>query len=261
MTSPEVSDGASLLAQRLARQLLTGAPFADPAAAVSWLGAVQSQLFAGAAWAVSQRCEGVTETDFRASFDSGAIIRTHLLRPTWHFVAPQDLRWMLALSAPQVHATSAFYYRKGGLDDELFRRSADVIADALQDEEYLTRIELAEALARRGIAAEGNRLAYIVMWCELEALICSGPMRGRQHTYALVEERVPRSLIRSRDWSLAELARRYFTSHATAQIRDFAWWAGLRISVRQEGCETGWPGNPGDQDQRRFLLHRSGPSA
>ena len=228
----------SLGAQRSLRQRLDGPFFDTPAEAVSWFGAVQAQLFAGSAWAIGQRCEGLDETSFRQAFDDGAILRTHVLRPTWHLVAPADLRWMLALTAPQVHATSDFYYRKAGLDDATFQRCADVIADALEDESHLTRQELAAALARRGIEAEGNRLAYIVMWCELEALICSGPMRGRQHTYALVDERVPATANRSRDWGLAELARRYFTSHGPALLRDFAWWAGLRITVARKGVKT-----------------------
>ncbi len=164
-------------------------------------------------------------------------MRTHILRPTWHLVAPADPQWMQALTAPQVHRASAFYYRKAGLDDAVFQRCADVISSALEDGEYLTRAEIAAVLERSGIAAEGNRLAYIVMWCELEALICSGPMRGRQHTYALVAERIAdeggvRGL--ERDAALAELARRYFTSHGPAQMRDFAWWSGLRITEARQ---------------------------
>jgi hypothetical protein len=232
---PSAATGSSIAARRLRNQRLTGEGFADPASAVSWLGAVQSQLFAGGAWAIGQRCVDLDDAGFRAAFDSGAVLRTHVLRPTWHFVAPADLRWMLALTSPQVHAASALYYRKGGLDDDLFRRCADVIVEALDGDRHLTRAELADELGRHGIPAEGNRLAYIVMWCELEAIICSGPMRGRQHTYALVDDRIAPGPRRSADWSLGELARRYFTSHGPAQLRDFAWWSGLRISVARKG--------------------------
>ncbi len=224
--------------QRLRRQRLAGSGFADPVEAVGWFGAVQSQLFAASAWGIGQRCADVDDAGFRAAFDSGAIVRTHVLRPTWHLVAPADLQWMQALTAPQVHRSSAFYYRKAGLDDALFHRCAEVISAALQGGQYLTRTELAAVLERSGIAAEGNRLAYIVMWCELEAMICSGPMRGRQHTYALVDERVAGSSpIHDREGALAELARRYFTSHGPAQIRDFAWWSGLRVTEARQAVK------------------------
>ena len=224
--------------ERSCRQRLDGPFFDSPLEAVSWFGAVQAQHFAGASWAIGQRCADLDEAGFRQAFDDGAILRTHVLRPTWHLVAPADLRWMLALSAPQVHATSDFYYRKAGLDGATFQRCADVIVEALEAGDYRTRKELAAALADRGIQADGNRLAYIVMWCELEAIICSGPIRGRQHTYALVNERVPAVPNRSLDWGLAELARRYFTSHGPAQLRDFAWWAGLRITAARKGVKT-----------------------
>lgn len=202
---------------------------------VSWFGAVQSQLFAGGAWGIGQRCIDLDEPGFRAAFDAGAILRTHVLRPTWHFVTPADLRWMQQLTAPAVQAANALYYRRGGLDDALFHRCAEIVYGGLEGGLHLTRAEIAELLARKGIDAAGNRLAYIVMWCELEALICSGPMRGRQHTYALVDERTSGSsqdidAVHDREGALAELARRYFTSHGPALIRDFAWWSGLRIT-------------------------------
>ncbi|MCW2545928.1 MAG: hypothetical protein JWN96_388, partial [Mycobacterium sp.] len=214
----------ALLAERLRRQRLTGEPFPDSLAAVSWFGAVQSQDFAAALWGIGQRCADTNDASIRRLFDHGAILRTHVLRPTWHFVAPADLRWMLALTAPRVHVKNGPYYRRHDLDDKQLHRAADVITAALAGTQ-LTRTELAAELARKGIDTEGLRLTLIVMWCELEALICSGAMRGKQHTYALVDERVAEAPERETDDALGELATRYFASHGPATLTDFVWWS------------------------------------
>ncbi|HEX4018100.1 MAG TPA: winged helix DNA-binding domain-containing protein [Frankiaceae bacterium] len=205
-----------------------GEPFADPVAAVGWFGAVQSQEFAGSAWAVGQRCAGLDEAGFRAAFDAGSLLRTHVLRPTWHLVAPADLRWMQALTAPRVHAANAAYYRRSELDPATLARSGDLIGSALAGGPHLTRKELGAALAEGGVEpGDAMRLGLVMMWCELEALVCSGAMRGRQHTYALVDERIPVAATREPDDAIGELARRYFASHGPANVADFAWWSGL----------------------------------
>ena len=191
---------------------------------------MQSQDFAGSAWGIAQRCADLDEVGFRAAFDSGALVRTHVLRPTWHLVAPADLRWMQALTARRVHAANAPYHRRTELDPATLSRAADLIAGALTGGRQLTRAELASALAAGGVPASGLRLGLIVMWCELEALICSGAMRGRQHTYALVDERIPPAPALEPDEALGELALRYFGSHGPANVADFAWWSGLTKS-------------------------------
>jgi hypothetical protein len=189
---------------------------------------VQSQEFAGSAWAVGQRCAGVDEAAFRRAFDDGRIVRTHVLRPTWHLVSPADLRWMQTLTAPRVHAANATYYRRSELDAATLTRSADLICRSLAGGRQLTRKELRDVLSAGGVEpGDTLRLSLIAMWCELEALICSGAMRGKQHTYALVEDRAPAAPVRGRDEALGELARRYFASHGPADIADFAWWSGL----------------------------------
>jgi hypothetical protein len=158
------------------------------------------------------------------------LVRTHVLRPTWHLVAPDDLRWMQALTARRVHAANAPYYQRNELDPATRERCAELIAAALTAGRHLTRAELGGVLAAGGVAAAGQRLGLIMMWCELEALVCSGAMRGRQHTYALVDERIPMTAARAPlepDEALGELARRYFASHGPAGVADFAWWSGL----------------------------------
>jgi len=207
------------------------APFADAADVVGWFGALQSQNYHPAKWAVAQRLgPGVTDADLDRAFDDGVILRTHVLRPTWHFVAPADLCRLLELTAPRVHALNAYAYRRFELDGPLLRRSTDLIADAVADGNHLTRTEIAALLVRHGIAAEQRRqfrLGYILIHAELERMICSGPLRGKQHTYALLEERVPRAASMEREAALAELVRRFFTSHGPATAKDLSWWSSL----------------------------------
>jgi hypothetical protein len=225
----------SISQQRLRTQRLIGPQFRRPAAAVAWFGAVQAQDFAGAKWALGQRVAGATDASVEQAFARAELIRTHVLRPTWHFVVPADLRWLLALSAPRVHAAGASYHRQHGLDATTFRRCHAVLGKALEGGQQLTRVELAQALARAGVRADGPRLGYIMMHAELEALICSGPRRGKQFTYALVDERVPPAPPRPRDEALAELTLRYFTSHGPAQVGDCAGWSSLTLADIRRG--------------------------
>jgi hypothetical protein len=217
-----------LLSLRLANQHLAGPLLNDPTRLVAHLGAVQSQDYAGAKWALGQRLREATDGTLELAFAAGAILRTHVLRPTWHFVAPADIRWLLALSAPRVKAALAYYDRTLGLDEAVFARSNGALARALEGGKHLTRAELHAALRRAGIAADaGQALGHLVMHAELDAVVCSGPRRGKQVTYALLDERVPPGPRLDRDQALAELTARYFTSHGPATVRDCAWWSGL----------------------------------
>src|SRR4029079_18605385 len=99
--------------RRLFNQRLTHAPFTDPAEVVRWLGAVQSQDYLFAKWSLAQRMDGDSTTDraIERSFDAGDFLRTHVMRPTWFFVPPEDIRWMLTLTAPRVHQLNKPYVR------------------------------------------------------------------------------------------------------------------------------------------------------
>ena len=227
----------AIVARRLHNQKLAGSELGRPADVIAWLGAAQAQDYAAATWAIGLRARAVTSADVEQAFTDGRILRTHVLRPTWHFVTPEDIRWMLALTGPRVHAGNAFYYRKLGLDRALFARSRRALERALQGGRQLTRAELAAALQRTGIVAKGLRLAYLMMYAELDALICSGARRDKQFTYALLDERVPPAASGRDDEALAELTRRYFTSRGPATVRDFAWWSGLTTRDITAGIE------------------------
>lgn len=233
---PSVSS-ATIGLQRLAQQRLTEQPLSTPSEVVSWLGAVQSQEYLGAIWSLAMRMRGATDAVIERAFTEGNILRTHVLRPTWHFVTPEDIRWMLDLTVPRVKGMVAYYDRQLGLDDAFFARSNAVVAQALAGGTHLTRAQLGTALAEADIAAEGQRLGLIVMHAELDAIICSGPRRGKQFTYALLAERAPQAHTLPRDEALSELTRRYFTSHGPATARDFSWWSGLTLADARAGLE------------------------
>jgi hypothetical protein len=226
---------------RLRNQRLVGEPFTTPEEVVRWLGAVQAQDYAGAKWAVAQRVVDCSDAVVEQACRDGRILRTHLLRPTWHFVLPEDIRWMLALTAPQVRARMAYYDRQLGLDDRVFRRSQAVIARALAGGQARTRDELGQTLTAAGIEASGQRLGQIMMRAELDALVASGPRQGKRSTYALLDERAPRGRTLGRDEALAALAGRYFASHGPAQPGDFAWWSGLTVGDARRGIEAASP--------------------
>lgn len=218
-----------LLHDRLRRQRLVGTTFTTPAEVVGWMGAVQAQEYAVAGWALALRARGLTSAAVEGALADGTIVRTHVLRPTWHFVAPGDLRWMLALTGPRIRRLMRSYDARLELTDRVYGRARDVVGRALEGGRTLTRVELGAALARARIVASGQRLAHLMMDAELAAVVCSGPQRGHQFTYALVDERVPSAPTLDRDEALAALAVRYFRSHGPATIRDFSWWSGLTI--------------------------------
>ena len=227
--------------QRLHNERLIGPPFPKPEDVVQWLGAVQAQDYAGAKWAIGQRVKNCLDAAVEQAYVDGRILRTHVMRPTWHFVMPADIRWMLQLTAPRVKKAMAYYDRKLELDDTVFRRANAAITRALQGGKHRTRTELGRVLEEAGITAGGQRLGYIIMGAELDALICSGVLRGKQHTYALLDDRAPRARTRARDEALAELTKRYFSSHGPALVQDFAWWAGLNVADARSGIEMAKP--------------------
>ncbi len=228
-------DARAILAHRLSHQRLAGEPFATPEAAVRFLVAVQSQDEAGARWSLGQRAAGATDASVAAARDAGTILRTHVLRPTWHFVLPEDIRWLLDLTAPRVLLRNGAMERKLGIDAEIVACSQGIFADALRDGAYRTRADLATLLGAAGIPAEGQRLAYIVMRAELDGLICSGPSRGNRQTYALLDERAPHARRLGREDALAELTRRFFDGHGPATLKDFVTWSGLAVAAAKQG--------------------------
>jgi winged helix DNA-binding protein len=254
-----------VLSRRLATQRLTGDAPSTAAEVVRVLGCVQSQEYGHALWSLGMRTSGLTVADVQAEFDSGSFLRTHILRPTWHFVPAEDIRWILQVTAPRIQKLNQTVYRQHGLDPATLERGLAIIIEQLEGGRYRTRAELGRALADRELASHGIGLAYIVMNTELAGVICSGPVRGTQQTYALLDERVPRSTgadtlrasanraprhgrgasggvlssasddgggfqaSSARKGDIPELAARFFLGHGPASIQDLARWSSLTI--------------------------------
>ena len=210
--------------------------------------AVQSQDYPGATWALAQRSGGPPQAAIDAAFDDGAFIRTHVLRPTWHFVAPEDLRWLLALTGQRLIRGAAHRHRALGIDSALIARAARVFERAIAEEGPQTRPELGAALGRVGIEADAGRLMHLIMWAEYSALLCSGPRKGKLQSYALLEQRIAPARPRERDEALAELAGRYVAGHGPVQDIDLAWWSGLSLGDARRGLS-----GAGDRVERTVL--------
>jgi hypothetical protein len=214
-------------------------PFADPAATVRWLGAVQAQDYLGSLWAIGLRTRAATEASIEKAIADRSIVRTWPLRGTLHFVAAEDARWMLDLCAPRTLARNARRLKdEHGIDSRLIARSGKVIADALRGGNCVSRPELYRRLESARIVTSGSRGLHLLWWHAHEGLICLGPRTGKQQSFVLLDEWLPTTLPRSREEALAELARRYFTSHGPATVRDFAWWSGLAAADADRAHES-----------------------
>jgi len=208
-------------------QQLAGSSFKKPEDLVRYMGAIQAQVYQMSKWAVGLRLESSFDEEVESAFNSGKIIRTHILRPTWHLVHPEDLRWMLKLSAPRVQSFNAYMYRQQELDEKLLRKTGIMICKMLEGRKFKTRAEVKEMLNTKGIKTDTVRLSCIMMHAELEGLICSGPRNGKQFTYALFEERIQTSRHLEKDESLASIAETYFRSRGPSSAKDLIWWSGL----------------------------------
>jgi DNA glycosylase AlkZ-like len=227
--------------QRLRNQHLTRPQFDRPGEVVAWLGAVQAQDYLGALWAVGLRTRAAGEHDIERAIADRVIVRTWPLRGTLHFVAPADVRWMLKYLAPRMMARGALHRRRLELDAAVFARSTKVLVAALEGGRKLTRAAMYAKLEAARISTAGGRGLHILWTIAHDAVICFGSREGRQHTFALLDEWVPPARMPERDEALAELARRYVTSHGPATWQDFAWWSGLSAADARSALEMAKP--------------------
>ncbi|MGN6567622.1 MAG: winged helix DNA-binding domain-containing protein [Flavipsychrobacter sp.] len=228
---------ADIATYRLERQQLSAHSHHKIEDIVKYMGAMQAQDYAAASWALGLRLPHITGADVDKALAAGTIIRTHVMRPTWHFVAPKDLRWMLDLTAARVKQVMGTNNRKLDLDAKLFAKANKILVKALEGSRQLTRSELITELQKAKISTDENRFSHIMVMAELEQLVCSGGKKGKQFTYALLDERIPATKTVTRDEALAALAERYFKSHGPATVADFAWWSGLTLTDSRAGLE------------------------
>ncbi len=228
----------NITSHRLHNQYISRPWTGDMVELVEHMGAIQAQDYAGCKWAIGLRMNGITEQNVEQAINDGTLVRTHVLRPTWHLVSPKDIRWMLAMTAPRVNAFNSSQYRKLGLDDAIFQQSNKIIVKSLTAEKYLTRAAIEIALQQKGIATNDIRLTCIMMYAELTGLICNGPRQGKLATYTLLDDRIPPTPPLPYDEGLAALTKRYLNSHGPATVHDFAWWSGLTVADAKKGIES-----------------------
>ncbi|MDJ1483737.1 winged helix DNA-binding domain-containing protein [Cytophagaceae bacterium YF14B1] len=224
-----------LIHTRLHNQQLLTSSFTKPEEVVQWLGAVQAQDYAGAKWAIAQRCPAITDKAIDTALTDGRIIRTHIMRPTWHFVTPEDIQWILAITSHKVKALNAPYCSKYGLEQPFMERCLNHLQETLTGNQQKTRPELLLSLQEAGLSVTQEGISHIMIQAEQEGIVCSGGLKGKHHTYKLLTECAPFVNPLSKEEALAKLSLRYFTSHGPATLKDYIWWSGLSVTDARKG--------------------------
>ena len=233
-------DSSVIASLRLKNQQLTSSEFNTPKQLVGWMGALQAQDYNQAKWAIGVRMPHLTESQIEEAFNKGEILRTHLMRPTWHFVSSDDIYWMLELTSPQIKSVLNSRHRELGITELLVNKSYIVMEEALHSSEQqaLTRDELLEELDHAGIPTDFQRAYHMILRAEIDGIICSGPLKGKKQTYALLSNRVPHKHTLTKEEAAVKLARSYFTSHGPATLPDFIWWSGLPAQRARHALES-----------------------
>lgn len=222
---------------RLHNQQIVSTNFKTSKELIGWMGAMQAQDYNQAKWAIGVRMPHLTEQQIESAFNQGEIIRTHLMRPTWHFVSADDIYWLLELTAKQIKSTTKSRKRDLGLTESDLGKSKEILIKSLEGNRALTREELSVQLNRAGINTYEQRLPHILMDAEIDGIICSGAMQEKKQTYALLAERVLIKKSLPKEEALAMLAKKYFTSHGPATLPDFIWWSGLTVTDARKALE------------------------
>lgn len=228
---------SEILRIRLHNQLLAGHQLKEPHEIVSWMGAMQSQSLELAKWAIGARLEAKTVKNIEEALNSGKIIRTHILRPTWHFVAAEDIYWMFDLSNPRLKPVYISYCRMYGADESVICRGVSMLEKLMPGGKHLTKQEINAFLNAEKLISDDHLTGLIISRAEMEGILCNGQLRGSKQTFTLLEEWVPRKQILQREEALERLARKYFVSHGPATIQDFAWWSGLTLTECKQAVD------------------------
>ncbi|WP_455638292.1 winged helix DNA-binding domain-containing protein [Parabacteroides sp.] len=216
---------------RLLSQQLVKPRFKEPKELVSWMGAVQAQDYRMVKWALGIRLKSATLTTIDEAYQRGDILRTHVMRPTWHLVPAEDIRWMLKLSSQRIIKACDSFARGNGvvIPESIFTKANNLFEKVLEGNNHLTKQELETEVVKAGILPDSPRIGYLFTRAEQEGIICSGADKDGKATYALLEERAPAAKELHKEEALALLAKRYFTSHSPASLSDFVWWSGLPV--------------------------------
>lgn len=223
---------------RLNSQQILNTQHSDVKEVVEWMGAIQAQDHAMAKWAIGVRLSKATDTQIESAINKGEILRTHLLRPTWHFVSADDIDWIIDLTSPQIKSLIKTRNLQLELTETVIAKSNKIIGKLLEDGRHSTRDELIVELNKAKIQTDNNRASHLFMCAELDKIICSGSTKGSKQTFALFEKRVKKRNTLKRDEALTKLAGKYFQSHSPATLQDFIWWSGLHAKDARIALEN-----------------------
>ena len=228
------------VAIRLLNQQLIVPQFKTPTEVVSHMGAMQAQEYRMMRWAVEMRTTKPSHKAFKKAYDSGQIIRLHLMRGTWQLVSAEDYWWMIDLCAPKAIAVTKgwMHSNKISIPDEELYRVRDILAQTAADLGSVTKEDFVLALAEKDISMDDHRLSYHIRMAEFSGVLCSGDLLPTKATYALSAEKVglqPAQI--DVEEALECFTRKYFQSHQPATLEDFVWWSGLNISDCRRGIE------------------------
>ncbi len=227
-----------IIQHRLLNQNIAHNSFTTIHDLVSHLGAVQSQDYIGGTWAMGLRMPNITITDVERAIAERTIVRTWPMRGTLHFIASEDIRWMIKLLVPKIMGRASSRHKQLELDEATFTKSGKIFRKALQGGKRITRDGMYKILAENNISPAGQRGIHILQQLAHEELLCFGEKKGKQFTFTLLDEWLPKTKLITREESLAEIAKRYFTSHGPATVADFAWWTGLNLTDARKGLES-----------------------
>ncbi len=245
---------------RLHAQQLAAPQFDYPVELVRWMGMVQAQEYVSVKWALGLRLRTPAADRVEEALRDGRILRMHIMRPTWHFIAAEDVQWMLRLSARRIRAANASFANGNGcgLGEADYLRCNRLLERMLEGGNHLTRQQIADELRRAGMAVDAPRLNRLMMRAETDGVVCSGADQSGKATYALLAERAPQAADLPEEEALALLARRYFRSHAPATLADFVWWSGLTVTEARRGVAAlGAELLRESFDGREYLLHEA----
>jgi len=234
-SSPRRVTQAWVQSRRFATQRLSSTPLPSATEAVRLLTCVQSQDAPLAHWSLGMRIKDESYAGSLAEQATGTFVRTHVLRPTWHFVAAEDLRWIQSLTSAKVLSSMAGRHRGLGLTSAVTDQSVSALREMLKDRKALTRKQITAEFAERGLPSQGEQMAHQLITAEMHSVICSGPPAVAEHTYVLVDENIdkgPLDTLPAKDRAAAvrELTHRFVAGHGPVDDRDLNRWCTLTLT-------------------------------
>lgn len=225
------------VAIRLLNQQLVAPKFSDPAEVVGYLGAIQAQEYRLMRWAVAMRTKKPSMKAFKEAFNSGRIIRLHLMRGTWQLITAEDYWPILELCAPKAISVTKGWMssNKISIPDEEMLQIREILLQTAVDKRSVTKEDFVQALAEKDITMDDHRLSYHIRMTEMSGLLCSGDLLPMKASYALTANKVKSTVKMNRDEALMCFTRKYFQSRQPATLEDFVWWSGLNVSDCRKG--------------------------